>query len=118
MQTATWGDSVPMEPTSDDSLSKWITGVVAIGLVALVAFLSKYVFGGVLDKLKSIEAKTDAIATNVSEIKSASTVQGRDIDRHEKDIKAVGERVEGLHRYWGEEFQQLRREMLELLKRE
>lgn len=63
----------------DDSLSKWIIGVVATGLVGGFAFFGKFVFNGIFKRLDQIQAESNASnAAQVVEIRSiGATVQAQ-----------------------------------------
>jgi hypothetical protein len=105
----TWEDApVDTPPTPEDSLTRWVVGVVSVALVALVAWLSRAMFAGVLQKLNEIATKVDTVATTVNRIDSASQIHGKDIDRHEQQLKRLDDRLEGLHKFWTEEFNRLR----------
>lgn len=61
----------------DATLTQWVVGAIATGTVALLAFLARFVFGGVFKRLDELRAENNASnAAQVSEIRSiGNTVQ-------------------------------------------
>lgn len=61
---------------SADSLANWVIGSVAAGVLALVGFLSKFVFGGVLKRLDEIKTENDAANRDqLTEIRAIAVTQ-------------------------------------------
>lgn len=106
----------------DDSLTTWVAGVAATGLVTILGFLAKWVFSGVFKRLESLEAAhKESMREMVAEVRGMSmTVNGhatqlavlqRDIGAQARDLGAIAseqkglrERVDGLAEYWRREF--------------
>lgn len=110
----------------NDTLTRWIVGIVAAGIIGILVFLTKWVFKGVFDRLDANDKRAEeraaeqnrelekvlvemrGIAREVGENRIQTALLHQELGQVKQEQAALRERVNGLADYWRQQWRNRR----------
>lgn len=94
----------------DDSLTHWVIGVAAAAGVAVIGFLSRWTFRGIVDQMREIATDVHTVTTLATSQATAIALLQKDNGQLQQAVANLERRIEGQAEFYRAQHDQTRKD--------